>query len=70
MRCPFCGGEMKQGVLRCESRTAPKWINGGEKPGFFGGGRVIRNTRISYPVAELGGFICERCGKAVIDVKL
>ena len=70
MKCPFCGSEMKEGVLRSESRSAPKWISSGERQGLFGGGHIVKNTRRSYPVADIGGFLCERCGKAVLDVKI
>ena len=70
MKCPFCGGEMKRGTLKFESRTPAKWQSADEKAGLFGSGKPIRSFRRSFPMVEADGERCERCGKAVIDVKL
>ncbi len=69
MKCPFCTGEMKKGVLITDGRTNPKWLSDGERPGLFGSGRVIRSFRRRYPQSEADGMLCERCGKLILDVK-
>lgn len=67
--CPFCGGEMKKGVIRGDGRTAPKWQAVGERKGLFDSGRPIRNFRCTFPVVEADGLLCERCGKLILDVR-
>lgn len=70
MNCPFCGNEMKKGALKGDARTMPKWENSGDKRSLFGSGRVVRNFKRMGTVFEAEGFLCERCGKAILDVKL
>ncbi len=70
MKCPVCGGEMKKGTLRGEGRLAPKWLYSGDKASLFGSGHIIKNFRRTGTVYETDGFLCERCGKAVIDLRL
>lgn len=70
MTCPFCGGEMKKGILKGDGRTAPKWQSESERGSLFGSGRIIRNFRVKFPVFEADGALCERCGKLILDVKL
>ena len=70
MQCPFCGKEMTDGALKGDSRIAPKWESSGAKPSLFGSGRVIRNTKRTGTLFEIGGYLCESCGKAIVDVKL
>ncbi len=70
MQCPFCGKEMKKGVLKGDSHTTPKWESEGGKRSLFGSGTVVRSVKKTGTMFEIGGYLCESCGKAVMDIKI
>ena len=68
MKCPFCGNEMKNGVMRAPMQTAPKWYTSGERTLF--GGKPLRGFKHMPPAFEAEGYLCERCGKLILDAKI
>lgn len=70
MKCPFCGGEMRRGALKGGAQTPPRWQYSGESAGLFGSGKVVRNFKRLGTTFEASGYLCERCAKAIIDVKI
>ena len=70
MLCPYCGGEMRQGVIQC--RDGVYWC---EKPRAvaalpLGGGKTIPLGTADvgpFKGSEAVAYCCEKCRKIVVD---
>lgn len=73
MRCPFCGDEMRSGVLSGDGRTNVCWKEGDKKTGFLdsmmGTGKltVVRHTLASF---VMEADFCEHCKKMIIETDI
>lgn len=74
MMCPYCGGEMKQGYLRCDNRAGLMWITEDEKVGWLDReiGRVgqLKATNIGLAIAKTPANYCPACKKMIIDTDI
>jgi rRNA maturation protein Nop10 len=72
MKCPFCGEEMKNGVLEGDGRTRLRWISD-ENPMKWVD-RVTTNTGLvpdaHYKAMKftLRGYFCYDCGKFIASI--
>lgn len=70
MICPFCGKEMRKGILSGDGRSFLVWKPEGEKLSWadrlVGKGRV---TAASYKLGalKLETFFCDSCRKMIFD---
>ena len=70
MKCPFCGGEMRKGVLNGDGRSMVKFMPEGEKPGLFYNGKRLLNVKYNLTRFEIKADYCEKCGKMFFDTKI
>ena len=77
MECPFCGGEMEQGVLYTENSRGLYFLPLEDTLGFWitrrgvekGGGIVLDGPyNGNFPnCTELGGFVCRACRRIIVQ---
>lgn len=74
MNCPYCGGEMQSGYLRCDNRSGLVFIREGEKVGWFdreiGRTGQLKATDIGFAVAKTPSAYCPACKKMIIDTDI
>ncbi len=70
MICPYCGREMKKGILSGDGRNAVSWKAGDKKVGFLerlnGSGRVTA-AEIKLASFIIESFFCRPCRKMIFD---
>ncbi|HBI85445.1 MAG TPA: hypothetical protein DDX71_04030 [Ruminococcus sp.] len=73
MICPFCGKEMKKGILSGDGRSAVRWKSGEKKADFFDAladaGRVTaaKHTIASFTIES---YYCGACKKMIFDTEV
>ncbi len=69
MNCPFCSREMVHGTFKFSGTLMPKWVGDNDPPSFFGG-NIVKGLRKNNSQYETSGFLCNACGKLLIDAKV
>ncbi len=69
MKCPYCGGEMEQGVIENQNE-----INWKKKRHFFGRamfheGSVVLSEISVWKGSAVVAHLCRKCEKVIIDYK-
>ncbi len=70
MRCPYCDGEMEQGIIQSPHEIA--WIKGNKRPLFgragFHEGSVVLSELSVMKGSAVTAFLCRGCEKVIIDL--
>lgn len=71
MNCPFCGGEMEEGFLRCDDADQLRWAPKGKTAsGRRRAGYGVRSGIPLFRGAEWGGTYCIRRRKLTFTTAL
>lgn len=67
MKCPYCKNEMVEGFIQSSEHI---YFNKGNKARFFASGDLKSRslTKLSLRAPNIKGYLCERCGKIIIDI--
>ena len=67
MKCPYCNTEMVEGFVQSSEQI---FFNRGKKARFFASGDIRSRslTKLSLRAPNAKGYLCERCGKIIIDI--
>jgi hypothetical protein len=70
MICPFCGKEMKKGILSGDGRSKVRWKSGDKKADIWdtlsdsGSVTAVKYTLTAFTVES---FFCAACKKMIIE---
>lgn len=66
MKCPYCNSEMIEGYVQSSEHM---YFNKGSKARFFASGDLKSKslTKISLRAPSIKGYMCENCGKIILD---
>ena len=72
MNCPYCGKEMKKGIMSCDGRQGLHWKEGEKKANFIdtlGGGCALTASKMHglSVLIKLEANFCPDCKKMIID---
>jgi hypothetical protein len=70
MTCPFCGKEMKKGVMSGDGRQGLSWKEGENRANFIeklGGSCAVTAMKGSLLVFTVETHFCRVCKKMIID---
>ncbi|MCM1579534.1 MAG: PF20097 family protein [Ruminococcus sp.] len=73
MTCPFCGGDMRKGVISGDGRSGVYFKEGEKKAAFtdkLGDKGKLTAVKYSLAVFEIEAFFCGKCRKMVFDTEL
>lgn len=73
MICPFCGKEMKKGILSGDGRCAVRWKSGDKKANFtdtlVDSGRVTA-AKHTFAYFTIESYYCSVCKKMIFDTEV
>lgn len=70
MKCPYCGGEMQQGVLSGDGRRKVRWKAGDKKASWsdaLADVGTLTAAKCTLTSFTMEAFFCKACKKMVID---
>ena len=70
MDCPFCGKEMKKGILSGDGRSPVTWKQGDRKAGFVDrivGAGTVKAARRTLTTFTVEAYYCPDCRKMIFD---
>lgn len=69
MKCPYCGEEMKKGILSGDGRSKVRWISDEEQVGVFDklAGKGMVDAKYTPTKFEIESCYCSRCHKMIFD---
>ena len=73
MQCPYCGKEMRKGILSGDGRSNVCWKEGERKAGwtenFFGTGKLtaVKHSLASFSIET---YFCDHCRKMIFDTDI
>ncbi len=73
MICPYCGKEMREGLLTGDGRSALRWSDNDEKLSIFdklGGKGTVESAQYNWAAFKLDAVYCSDCKKLIIDTDI
>lgn len=73
MDCPFCGKEMKKGIMSGDGRSSVVWKAGDNKAGFYDKlGGIGRVTAAKHSIASftIESYYCYKCKKMIFETEV
>lgn len=70
MLCPFCGKEMRKGILSGDGRSAVTWKQGDRKAALIdriSGSGLVTAAKRSLTAFTIESYFCGGCGKMIFD---
>ena len=70
MNCPYCGKEMKKGIMSGDGRQGITWKEGDKKASFIdklGGGCNVTAAKWNLTQFTIEADYCPDCKKMIID---
>ena len=70
MKCPFCGGEMQQGVLSGDGRSKVRWKAGGKKAPWtdeLTDAGMLTAAKYTLASFTVEAHFCKACQKMILD---
>ena len=73
MLCPYCGREMKAGILSGDGRSPVTWKQGEKKAGFMDaivGSGTVTAARRTLTTFTIESWYCPDCKKMIFDTEV
>ncbi|WP_026508239.1 PF20097 family protein [Butyrivibrio sp. MC2013] len=73
MKCPFCGNELKKGILYGDGRSKVHWNEGDNKLPMLeelAGKGTLSAAKYSLTIFTIDSYYCDGCKRMIIETKI